>query len=70
MATIDAMPPELRSCVKDYGLTVVNTFLQIGVSKPKHIRHAVEAILDEFSPTRGAFSRQGIRTQVHFGERD
>lgn len=61
--TIDAMPADLRNLVNDYGLNVVKAFLDIGVCKPKHIKHLVETVLDEFSPTRGSFSAQGIRTQ-------
>ena len=36
--------------------------MDVGVEKPKHIRHVVETVLNEFSPTRGSFSAQGIRT--------
>lgn len=61
MKQIDRMPPELRELVHEYGLNIVRAFLDIGVSKPKHIRHLVESVLDEFSPTRGAFSSQGVR---------
>ena len=61
MEKIDQMPPKVRALVHDYGLHVVNTLLEAGVTNPRHIRHVVEAILDEFSPTRGSFSGQGIR---------
>lgn len=64
MDRVDAMPPELRDMVNAYGLSIVDTCIALGVSKPRHIRHLVETILDEFSPTRGSFSRQGIRTDV------
>lgn len=67
MDRIDALSPELRALVHAYGSTVVTTCLQVGVSKPKHIRHLVETILDEFSPTRGSYSRQGKRTNVAQG---
>jgi len=63
MARIDAMSPELRALVHEYGLNIVDVFLSYGVKKPARIRHAVETILDEFSPTRGSFSIQGIRTK-------
>lgn len=63
MARIDAMSPELRALVHEYGLNIVDVFLSYGVKKPARIRHAVETILDEFSPTRGSSSIQGIRTK-------
>lgn len=63
-AKIDSMSPELRGLVNDYGFTVVHTLQSLGVTKPNQIRHVVEAILDQFSPTRGSFSQQGIRTEV------
>lgn len=61
---IDAMSPEMRECVNDYGYHVVNTLKERGITSPRQIRHVVEAILDEFSPTRGSFSKQGRRTEV------
>ena len=61
MTTIDAFPQELRELVNEYGLRVVQSFLDLGVTKPKHIRHVVESVLDEFSPTRGSNSLQGPR---------
>lgn len=69
MARIDAMAPELRACVHDYGLNVVNALLELRVSKPAHIRHIVETVLDEFSPTRGSKSRQGIQRPLGLNER-
>ena len=62
MAEIDRLPAATRELVHDYGWSVVNAFLSIGVTKPKHIKHLVETVLDEFSPTRGAFSSQGVRS--------
>ena len=64
MARVDAMPPEMRALVNEYGLNVVIALNDAGVTKPKHIRHIVETVLDEFSPTRGSFAKQGIRTEV------
>lgn len=64
MESVDAMTPELRQCVHDFGLNVVKTLMDVGVVKPKHIRHVVERVLDEFSPTRGTYSMQGIRSSV------
>ena len=66
MAAIDAMPPQLRACVHDYGLAVVKACVDLGVSKPRQIRHLVETVLDEFSPTRGTPSSQGTRSTVTF----
>lgn len=64
MERIDAMPADLRELVHAYGLRVVDTCLALGVSKPRHIKHLVEAVLDEFSPTRGTHSAQGARAHV------
>lgn len=64
MSAIDRMPPEMRALVNEYGLTVVTACTDLGVAKPRQIRHLVEAILDEFSPTRGSYAKQGIRTEV------
>jgi hypothetical protein len=61
MASVDAMPAALRGCVHEYGLNVVKTLHDLGVKEPRHIRHIVETILDEFSPTRGTFATQGLR---------
>jgi hypothetical protein len=64
MTKVDELSPEMRELVHEYGLTVVTTCIDIGVIKPKHIRHLVETILDEFSPSRGSFSKQGKRTEI------
>lgn len=61
MAKIDNFPKPIRECVHLYGYTVVDMLLSLGIRKPRHIRHIVETILDEFSPTRGSGSSQGIR---------
>lgn len=61
---VNRMPHGLRECVYDYGLTVVDALLDAGVKKPKNIRHVVETVLNEFSPTRGTRSSQGIRTEL------
>lgn len=64
MAKIDSLSPGLRSCVHDYGWNVVNAIMLLGITKPNQIRHIVETVLNEFSPTRGASSSQGIRRAV------
>lgn len=62
MAKVDAMSPELRALVHEYGFHIVNQFMMNGVTSHRIIRHLVEIVLDEFSPTRGSFSVQGIRS--------
>lgn len=64
MQDIDALPAPMRALVHDYGWCVVNSFLECGVTTPKHIRHLVETVLNELSATRGTYSQQGIRTEV------
>lgn len=64
MNRVDSWPKELRDLVNEYGFTIVDMLYRLGVTKPNQIRHVVEAILDEFSPTRGSYSRQGVRTEV------
>jgi 2-polyprenyl-6-methoxyphenol hydroxylase-like FAD-dependent oxidoreductase len=64
MAEIDRQSPEIRALVHIYGWHVVDMFLRNGVTKAKHIRHLVETVLDEFSPTRGSFSAQGVRAPL------
>lgn len=64
MYAIDNMPKELRELVHEYGLSTVKTFMDLGIMKPKQIKHAVETVLDEFSPSRGTYSKQGKRTEA------
>jgi hypothetical protein len=61
MSIVDRMSPEMKALVHEYGLHVVWNFVQCGVTKPNQIKHLVECVLDEFSPTRGAASNQGTR---------
>lgn len=63
MDDIDHLLPEMRQLVHIYGWTVVKAFLDVGVSKPKQIKHLVECVLNEFSPTRGSFASQGTRNE-------
>lgn len=60
MEKIDRLSPALRRVVHAYGWHVVDNFMRCGVTRPGRIRHLVELVLDEFSPTRGSFSKQGI----------
>jgi len=64
MAKVDAMPANLRELVHDYGLNVVGAFIQCGVDNPRRIKHLVETVLNEFSPTRGSYSSQGGKNYV------
>lgn len=59
MRNVDSMSPGLRACVHNYGLSVVTACLDLGIREPRHIRHIVEKVLDELSPTRGTSSAQG-----------
>lgn len=43
MDRVDEMPPELRACVHEFGLGLVDQFLNCGVTKPAHIRHLIKA---------------------------
>lgn len=61
MAAIDNLPADIRELVHDYGYNVVKAHLDLKVKSARHIRHLVETTLDEFSPTRGGFSSQGVR---------
>lgn len=62
---IDSYPPEIRALINEYSLNVVRACLDLGIKKPQQIKHLVQTVLDEFSPTRGSFAIQGIRNQIH-----
>ena len=64
MSKIDGLPPDMRALVHEYGFNVVQAFLDLGVTKSRHIRHLVETVLDAFSPTRGSSSAQGTRADI------
>lgn len=64
MGIIDNLPREVRDMVNDYGWAVVHACIESGVRKPRNIKHLVETILDEFSPTRCSYSAQGKSTRV------
>lgn len=59
MAQFDGLDSSLRQLANEYGWTVVKSFLDLNIRKAAHIRHLVETVLNEFSPTRGANSLQG-----------
>ena len=44
MERIDRMPSEIRACVHEYGLSVVDAMLDAGVKKAKHIHHIVATV--------------------------
>lgn len=69
MRQIDNLSPALRVLVHDYGWNCVRAFLDCGVERPNRIRHLVETVLNEFSPTRGAYSNQGIRNRLKISAR-
>ena len=64
MEMVDTYPPEVRELIHNYGLNVVKAFLDQRVTKPRAIRHLVETVLNEFSPTRATYSAQGPRTAL------
>jgi hypothetical protein len=44
MSRIDAMSPALRELVHEHGLTVIDAFLQCGVTEPRRIRHLITTV--------------------------
>ena len=64
MAVVDKYPPQIRELVHEYGLFIVKSFMDCGMKNPARIRHCVETVLNELSPTRGSYSQQGIRTNM------
>jgi hypothetical protein len=64
MAMVDRMSPEMRGVVHHYGLMVVLACTQAGVKQPRHVRHIVETVLSELSPTRRPSSTQGPRSAI------
>lgn len=41
---VDKMPPDLRRCVHEFGLPIVDTCIQYGITQPSKIRHLVKEI--------------------------
>lgn len=64
MDKMDKYPPALRALIHEYGYMVVDAFIAIGVTKPKHIEHLIKCVLRELSPMQGSYSKQGLRTEV------
>lgn len=44
MSRVDAMPADVRAIVHEEGLTIVDAFLAVGVTKAKHMRHLISTI--------------------------
>ena len=44
LARVDAMPPDLRLVVYEYGLEIVQEFLNCGIKIPKTIRHLIDTV--------------------------
>jgi hypothetical protein len=47
MAWVDALPPDMRRCVHEHGLTIVRACWDLGVRKAAHVNHLVETIRRE-----------------------
>lgn len=47
MNRIDEMPKEMRECVHEFGLTIVDAMLACGVKEARHIRHLVNTVREE-----------------------
>lgn len=41
---VDDMPPDLRSCVHDYGFAIVSTMMKYGVDNERAIREIVREV--------------------------
>lgn len=67
---VDAMPPELRQCVHEFGYAIVNACLLAGVTKPNNIRHLVHEIWNGARQPEqkmaGSGQRQGSVRTLHF----
>lgn len=61
---IDNMSADWRALVHEYGYSSVVALHQAGVVKARQGRHIIETVLRENSATLGAFSKQGVRTEV------
>lgn len=66
LARTDVMPPALRACVHEFGFAIVEAFIAIGITDPRHIRHLVITCwLGARSPMdRSAASAPGMLNQL------
>ena len=44
MDRVDAMSVEMRECVHEFGLTIVDACRDLGITQPRQIRHLVNVI--------------------------
>lgn len=44
MNRVDSLPPDIRALVHEHGLTIIDSFLAVGVTKAKHIRHLINVV--------------------------
>ncbi len=44
MSRVDAMPADVRACVHEFGLTVVDAMLACGITQARHMRHLVATV--------------------------
>lgn len=49
MAIIDALSPELRALVHQYGWNIVKNFMDNGVRGPRQIKHLIELVLHDYA---------------------
>lgn len=62
MSRVDAMPPDIRALVHEWGLSITQAFLECGVTNPRHIRHIINMVLNETrAPLGRPNSYQGER---------
>lgn len=60
MDEIDKLPPLIKELVHEWGWTIVKSFLDCGVKKPKQINHLINTVINETRAPRGrASSFQG-----------
>lgn len=45
-AAMEAMPGDLRECVREYGYTIVRALVDVGIRDPRHIHHVVCTVWD------------------------
>ena len=69
MARVDAMPRELREIVYEFGLDVVQEFLNHHVTKPKSIKHLIATCLAlDYDNGQRRFAKNstpGLRSNLH-----
>lgn len=51
-ASVDKLDPEQRAVVHEYGWGIVSGFLQVGIKKPKQMRHLIRLIQHGGSETQ------------------